>query len=299
MAVPSTWTRNTMRVAKRLKSPNPTLPATRLCGRATNMTALGAVTGGLGTLAFGALAGGALAGSTLASITTSVLSGAGFGFGSAFAGTMLGGGSVGDALKAGLKGAVIGGVTAGLSFGVGSTFGSIGSAAAQQVGKAATHIAQAGKIIANGVVSGLSNLAQGGKFEHGFFWSVGTGALNYLYGRLVGESSTLSGIGKTADPTKGQWDLPTKGALNFGIQGGDGKGFFGWLHEGKLVTDSIARYVPFMNAISGIHDFMQVAMTFRSDLLRSFLNVPYMVPAALITVGAYMGEKQIIPPPGK
>ncbi|HEC84313.1 MAG TPA: hypothetical protein ENI48_03590 [Thioploca sp.] len=238
--------------------------------------ALGVVTGGLASGFVGA-----------------VLSGTGFGFGSAFAGTMLGGGSIGDALKAGLKGAVIGGVTAGLTtYGVNSLFAE-GAAGVQLFGKAA----RVAKIVANGVVTGLSSLALGGKFERGFIWSVATGTLNYLYGRLVGESPRLLGIGKTADPTKGKWDLPTNGSLNFGIQGGDGK--VGWLHEGQPVTDSIARYVPFMNATSGMHDFMQVAMTFRSDLLRNFLNVPYMLPAALITVGAYMGEKQYIPPPSK
>jgi RHS repeat-associated protein len=85
--------------------------------------ALGAVTGGLGTLAFGSIAGGALAGSTVAGLATSVLSGAGFG--SAFAGTLLGAGQFGDALKAGLKGAVMGGAMAGVAYGVSQVIGGI------------------------------------------------------------------------------------------------------------------------------------------------------------------------------
>ncbi len=154
--------------------------------------ALGAVTGGLGTAFFGAFAGGAFASSAVAGATTAILSGAGFGFGTAFAGTLVGGGRFGDALKAGLKGAVIGGITAG----IGPTSGAI--AGANFFGAAA--VAKTVKIIANGVVSGLSNLAQRGKFEHGFIKSVIPSALNYLYKATVGEAPQLLGKGKTADP---------------------------------------------------------------------------------------------------
>jgi hypothetical protein len=215
-----------------------------------------------------------------------ILSGAGFGFGSAFTGTLLYGGGIKDAFKAGFKGAVIGGVVAGLTYGVGSFF-KTDAMGTQMFGKAT----RAAKIVANGAVKGLSNVAQGGKFEHGFFRSVGTGALNYLYGKLVEESPELFGIGKTADLTKGEWEKPKVGRLHFGIQGKDGKG---WLHEGKLITDSIARYFPLANAIAGMHDFMQVSMTLHSNLLRNILNIPYMVPATLIAAGAYLGENQHI-----
>jgi hypothetical protein len=152
---------------------------------------------------------------------------------------------------------------------------------------------RAAKIVANGAVKGLSSVAQGGKFEHGFFMSVGTGTLNYLYGKLVEESPELFGIGKTADLTKGESEKPTVGSLHTGIQGKDGKG---WLHEGKPVPTFLGRYFPLVNAISGMHDFMQVSMTLDNDHLRTFLNIPYMVPATLITAGAYMEENQQISP---
>lgn len=87
-----------------------------------------------------------------------IFSGAGFGFGSAFAGTLLNGGNVGQALRSGLKAGLIGGVTAGLTFGVGHVFfeGLPGIAG------------YAAKVMAHGTVQGFKSMAQGGKFEHGF-----------------------------------------------------------------------------------------------------------------------------------
>jgi RHS repeat-associated protein len=146
--------------------------------------ALGAVTGGLG-FAVSGLAG-------------TVLSGAGFGFGSAFSGTLLAGGSVGDAFKAGIKGAVIGGVTAGLTYGVGSLFSGPagGFGAISYAAKAATH----------GVVGGLTRIAQGGRFEHGFL----AGAFSAGFGPMVNKIPNIAGrvvasavIGGTAEELGG------------------------------------------------------------------------------------------------
>jgi hypothetical protein len=111
--------------------------------------ALGAVTMGIGTAIFGAAAVG------FGTLGGAILSGAGFGFGSSFAGSLLSGRSIGDSLLAGLKGGVIGGVTAGLTFGVGSI--GISGAAGFAV-----------KTVAHGVVQGFATMAQGGRFEHGF-----------------------------------------------------------------------------------------------------------------------------------
>lgn len=98
-----------------------------------------------------------------------LLSGAGFGFGAAFTGSLLSGGNLGDAVKSGLRGAVIGGATAVLSYGVGSAFGidGIGSVTFGGTAKAA-------KIVAHGIVGGLSEVANGGKFKHGFLSSAFT-----------------------------------------------------------------------------------------------------------------------------
>jgi RHS repeat-associated protein len=79
--------------------------------KAIASVAIGAVVGlataGIGTV-FGIAAG---------SFAGAVLSGAGFGFGSAFAGSLLNGRSIGDSLLAGLKGGIIGGAMAGLAYG--------------------------------------------------------------------------------------------------------------------------------------------------------------------------------------
>jgi RHS repeat-associated protein len=79
-----------------------------------------------------------------------VYSGAIAGFGTAFLGTMAGGGTGTDALGAGLKAGLIGGVTAGLTY-------------------AAGDLPYAVRIPVHGAIQGASTAAQGGKFEHGFY----------------------------------------------------------------------------------------------------------------------------------
>nr|WP_280938404.1 RHS repeat-associated core domain-containing protein [Thioflexithrix psekupsensis] len=108
---------------------------------------VGALTAGIGTaIGLGALGG-------------AILSGAGFGFASSFTGSMLSGRSFGDSLVAGLKGGVVGGITAGLTFGVGHVFFEGVSNSLLQFGL---------KTVAHGMVQGVSTMAQGGRFEHGF-----------------------------------------------------------------------------------------------------------------------------------
>jgi len=115
---------------------------------------LGAVTGGIANLLFG---------NALVAI---IFSGAGFGFGAAFTGTLLHGGSFSQALRAGLKSGLIGGVTAGLTFGVGHVF----------FEGLPSFVGSVTKVIAHGAVQGLATMAQGGKFEHGF--------LSGIFGKL-------------------------------------------------------------------------------------------------------------------
>jgi len=111
--------------------------------------AIGVVTFGIGTaLGFGALG-------------TAVFSGAGFGFGGAFASSLVNGGNIGNALKAGLKGGLIGGAIAGLNIGVGNL---------DKIAHPFIHLAS--KTITNGVVQGFQNMAQGGRFQHGFLTSI-------------------------------------------------------------------------------------------------------------------------------
>ncbi|MGB5685000.1 MAG: RHS repeat-associated core domain-containing protein, partial [Candidatus Electrothrix sp.] len=115
-----------------------------------------------------------------------------------------------------------------------------------------------------------------------------------LYVKKVKESPDMLGIGKSSNPNKGLWELPTPKCLNFGIQG-PGGGFF---HEKSPVMQFIAKYIPFMNAISGFHDYMQIALTGKSEKIRDISNIPYMFVAAPLTILAEFGklEKALFSP---
>jgi len=104
--------------------------------------------------------------------------GATFGFGSAFSGTLLAGGSVGDALRAGLKGGAIGGISAGAADLVGTGF-SAGGRFAEYAGA---------KPFVHGVVQGGIRQATGGKFVHGFL----SGTFADLAGSAMGNQSTVA-----------------------------------------------------------------------------------------------------------
>ena len=101
-----------------------------------------------------------IAGFALATLEGAILSAAAYGFGSTVTSTLLTGGSVGDALKSGIKSAVISGFTAALTFGVGT--------AAQGLAQTSQLAAYGFKVVAHGVIQGVSTEAQGGQFEHGF-----------------------------------------------------------------------------------------------------------------------------------
>ncbi|WP_141699480.1 RHS repeat domain-containing protein, partial [Candidatus Marithrix sp. Canyon 246] len=135
--------------------------------------AIGAVTFGIGTaLGFGALG-------------TAILSGAGFGFGGAFASSLVNGGNIGNALKAGLKGGLIGGAIAGLNFGVGNL---------DKIAHPFIHFAS--KTITNGVVQGFQNMAQGGRFEHGFMTEIMGQIGGKLRSMLAAGTASAIGGGK-------------------------------------------------------------------------------------------------------
>ena len=99
-----------------------------------------------------------------------IISGAASGFASGVTATLLNGGNIGDALIAGAKGAAIGAITSAATFGVGS----LAEAAGKSMGSAGYYGVKA---IGHGVVQGASNVAQGGKFSHGFFSGAVSGAV--------------------------------------------------------------------------------------------------------------------------
>jgi RHS repeat-associated protein len=120
---------------------------------------------------------------------------AGYGFGSAFSGTLLAGGSVGDALRAGL----IGGVSARLTYGVGSAFESKALAPYSAL-----------KPIVHGAAQGGIRVAQGGKFTHGFvsgtFASQFEGAANTaesVAGSIWAGRAVAAVVGGTAEVVGG------------------------------------------------------------------------------------------------
>lgn len=254
---------------------------------------LGAVTGGIGGVIFGALgnAVGGVLGTAISTLGPAVLSGAGSGFGSAFAGSLLSGGSLKTALKEGLKGAAIGGLTAFANKSPAALFKPLACCLFNSA-KIANFVSKASGIIMHGVVSGVKSELHGGSFGKSFLKTVGRkslGLLSAAYKHMVGEDPKLLGIGKQFDMSKTYWQMPTLDALNFGMQGARNHGKL--LAEGSPLTTFIARYIPFMNAISGAHDVMQVKWTGYSEKKRKLLNIPYMPVAALLTIGAYFGNK--------
>jgi RHS repeat-associated protein len=127
----------------------------RIFNSAIGRVAVSIVAGYL-TMGIGATIGQAILGSWLGAATAGAIgSGAGFGLGSSFTGALLSGGGLGDALRAGFLGAL----TNGLSAGTGSLFSGA---------KFGLNVAYAEDVVAHGVTQGLSRVAKGDKFEHGF-----------------------------------------------------------------------------------------------------------------------------------
>ncbi|MDD4192015.1 MAG: hypothetical protein PHI28_11830, partial [Mangrovibacterium sp.] len=97
---------------------------------------------------------------TGATLGQAILSGALGGFSGGFTGALLNGGNIIDAFKAGVIGGVIGGLSAGAANKVGNFFGNVGKF---------DFAKELARSLAHGSLGGLTGLAQGGKFKHGFF----------------------------------------------------------------------------------------------------------------------------------
>jgi len=133
-------------------------------------------------------------------LSSAIIGGAGFGFGSAFAGTLLNGGSVGDAFKAGLIGGVVGGIAAGITHGIGTL------ARNHDWGTFRT-------ALAHGAAQGGITEAAGGEFRHGFYsglfghaaadpisTNIGGGARGQtIAAAIVGGTASAIGGGKFAN----------------------------------------------------------------------------------------------------
>jgi len=83
---------------------------------------------------------------------------------------------------------------------------------------------------------------------------------------------------------KGRNQMPVQGANNVGSQGKplDPNG---WFNEGGIVSRA-ANQIPGVNAVGGLHDVMQINL---GSFLRDYvLNIPNMIPAAVITYAALL-----------
>lgn len=140
--------------------------------------------------ALSALAGVGGFGTTLGG---AIAAGAGAGFASGFAGSLLNGGSIGDAFKAGIIGGAIGAVAGGLTYG-------IGGSNMNYFERAAAH----------GVVGGAAESAGGGQFRHGFYAGFATAAaspgismvpkqVRFIAAAIVGGTAAVVGGGKFAN----------------------------------------------------------------------------------------------------
>ncbi|MEK8016401.1 MAG: RHS repeat-associated core domain-containing protein [Candidatus Parabeggiatoa sp.] len=222
---------------------------------------IGVATAGLASWAIGTLAG------QVGAVTSTIVSGAGFNFGTSFAGTLAYGGNLKDAFRAGFKAGFIGGISAGLSQWVNTAFKN-------------NFLPRA---IGRSVVNGAANVMSGGSFKDGFRQSFVNDALNAGYKKLVGEpprplarkeGQTEDTPLRSSEPQVGfnNSDMPVLGAKS-------------------PLNKWVARNIPLFNAIAIAHDKMlDVLGASPNTASKFFLNIPTMPIALAATPGAYMSE---------
>jgi RHS repeat-associated protein len=204
----------------------------------------------------------------------------------AIAGATVGGAAAG-ATSGGLSAAVYGGdVTKGILMGggigalAGFSFGAIDSAYSGRwsLDRVAAHTALGG---------GLSELS-GDKFYNGALFALVTSMSAYTYNEAVGYDLTWESGGEAVE--KGRYDMPVKGANNAGTQSYN-LDRNGWINEGGRVS-RVVNNTPGGNATSGLHDVFQVTIDkffgAYGETMRNILNVPGMIPAAVITYAGLM-----------
>jgi RHS repeat-associated protein len=222
---------------------------------------IGVATAGLASWAIGTLAG------QVGAVTSAIVSGAGFNFGTSFAGTLAYGGNLKDAFRAGFKAGFIGGISAGLSQWVNTAFKN-------------NFLPRA---IGRSVVNGAANVMSGGSFKDGFRQSFVNDALNVGYKKLVGappsllarqEGQTEDTALRSSEPQVGfnNSDKPILGAKS-------------------SLNKWVARNIPLFNAIAIAHDKMlDVLGASPNTASKFFLNIPTMPIALAATPGAYMSQ---------
>ncbi len=217
-------------------------------------------------LAFSGAVGGAFAGLTNAGMTG----------GNLWQGMLLGaiGGAIGGAVAGAVGGSAIAN-TAGVITGFKVTFSGIVTGA-----------------FAGGFVSGgLGTVFHGGNFiENALGGGLVAGSLGALFG--AAKSFYESVVQYEVDPAsgvdavqKGPQTPPIRGANNIGTQGQSPGSCFGC--EGGPLSRFLNR-IPGINAVSGLHDWIVTRFPDTSFMRATFgpINIPSMIPAALITYTA-------------
>ncbi len=144
-----------------------------------------------------------------------ILSGAAGGFAGGFTGAMMNGANIGQALKAGVIGGLIGGFSAGAAKGIGKLFepnltkiNSLRKLKRLNSFRLGREFARASL---HGTVGGISNVVQGGKFQHGFF---------------SGSFSSIAGSGMMASGIENKGTLIVSSAIVGGTSSVIGGGKF-------------------------------------------------------------------------
>jgi RHS repeat-associated protein len=159
---------------------------------------VGCVTMGAATSAGVALLGADVIYTTAGtlSLTGSIVAGAGFGFGSAFTGTLLSGASVGQAFQAAAIGAAIGAVSGGIAHGIGDIFPAKQGFLANMF--SGNHL---GRAIGHAALGGVTSEIQNGDWEEGAISAGVTEALEpavELFDNQAGQLAASAAIGGTA-----------------------------------------------------------------------------------------------------
>ncbi|WP_299491924.1 FG-GAP-like repeat-containing protein [uncultured Shewanella sp.] len=133
------------------------------------------------------------------------------------------------------------------------------------------------------VVSGTVSELTGRKFANGAKTAAFLIALQNLpsvYKKIVGYELDMGPGGDAVG--KGQLQMPVEGANNIGTQNKilDSECI---ACEGGAVSEAL-NYVPGINAVAGVHDVFQVSLG--TGIARDILNVPGMIPAAVLTYSA-------------
>ncbi|XP_074649459.1 uncharacterized protein LOC141904717 [Tubulanus polymorphus] len=193
-----------------------------------------------------------------AAVATGAIAGATAGF--------VGGTIATGSVKGGLQGALGGAITGG----VGGYFGNSWNLE---------------RVAAQGVGAGAASELTGGRFKDGLVLGLVTSSMRYAYNKIVKYDVTWKPGGKAV--TKEPWDMPVKGANNFGTAE-ETLDPSGWFNEGGRLS-VVANRVPGINAVAGMHDVFQVRLDQVSlPFARDVFNVPGMLPAAAMTYTALL-----------